>query len=79
MAGDTFEKPLKDAVGDVVRGAGEASEHAYETAKEEAQEGTEYAGEIVRRVTSLVQREPWLAIGLAFVLGYATAQLIKRK
>jgi hypothetical protein len=78
MTGDTFDKSPKESVGEAVREGGEGSEGAYEAATEYAREGGEFATQIITRVAGFVQREPWLAMGCAFALGYVTAQLIKR-
>jgi ElaB/YqjD/DUF883 family membrane-anchored ribosome-binding protein len=76
MAGTTAEKleTIKESISE----AGETAEQAFEAAREYAEDGGEIASQIIGRVAGFVQREPWLAVGCAFVLGYTAAQLIKR-
>jgi ElaB/YqjD/DUF883 family membrane-anchored ribosome-binding protein len=78
MADNNSEGTVKGSFDETLNQAGENAEHAFDTAREYIENGGEMAGEIIARVSRFVQREPWLAVGCAFVLGYTAAQIVKR-
>jgi ElaB/YqjD/DUF883 family membrane-anchored ribosome-binding protein len=50
----------------------------YETAREYADTGIDYVGDLSQRVGEFVKRDPWIAVAGAFVIGYLAAQLLRR-
>jgi len=37
----------------------------------------DYADDYTRQIAEFVKREPWLAMGGAFIIGYVAAQLLR--
>jgi hypothetical protein len=69
-AADTLEK-AKDIGRDTI-------DKGYEGAREYASKGLDYAGEVSEGLAEFAQRQPWLALAGAFVVGYAAAQALRR-
>jgi ElaB/YqjD/DUF883 family membrane-anchored ribosome-binding protein len=69
-AADTIEK-AKDIGRDAV-------DKGYEGAREYASKGMDYAGEVSESLAEFVQRQPWVALAGAFVVGYVAAQALRR-
>jgi len=79
MAVNSFETDLhSESREESLDETSESAQRAFKTAKQYLRNSGKYAGEIADEVTTFVQRDPWLAMGAAFALGYAIAQLIKR-
>jgi ElaB/YqjD/DUF883 family membrane-anchored ribosome-binding protein len=55
----------------------EAANAAKEQARDYAERGMEYANDYSERLGEFVQREPWIAMGEAFVIGYTAAKLLR--
>jgi hypothetical protein len=55
----------------------EAAGVGYENAREYLSSGLNYAGEMSDSVADLVQRQPWVALAGAFVLGYIAAKALR--
>jgi ElaB/YqjD/DUF883 family membrane-anchored ribosome-binding protein len=53
-------------------------EHGYESAREYADEGMEWAGDMSKTLTKFVRHEPWMAVAGAFVFGYLVAQVLRK-
>jgi hypothetical protein len=56
----------------------EAMDKGYESARQYVSKGADYAGELSGSLTDFVQREPWLALAGAFVIGYAAAKVLRQ-
>jgi hypothetical protein len=69
-AADTIEK-AKDIGRDAV-------DKGYEGAREYASKGMDYAGEVSESLAEFAQRQPWVALAGAFVVGYVAAQALRR-
>ena len=50
----------------------------YEAAREYADTGVEYLGDLTKEVSRFVKREPWMAVGGAFIIGYFVAHMLRR-
>ena len=50
----------------------------YKDARLYADRGMEVAGDLSTSLSDFVQREPWMAVLGAFVVGYAAAQLLRK-
>jgi|HubBroStandDraft_1064217.scaffolds.fasta_scaffold237382_1 ElaB/YqjD/DUF883 family membrane-anchored ribosome-binding protein len=68
--GDTIEK--------VIDNGKRAVEQGYEGAREYADRGIDYVGDLSAGLTDYVQREPWMAVAGAFLIGYVAAQILRR-
>jgi len=69
-AADTFEK---------AKGIGrDAIDKGYEGARDYASKGMEYADEVSESVTEFAQRQPWVALAGAFVVGYVAAKALRK-
>jgi hypothetical protein len=55
-----------------------AIDKGYDTAREYVSKGADYAGEVSDSLTDFVQREPWLALAGAFVVGYVAAKALRQ-
>lgn len=69
-ATDTME-----TAGDIGR---EAIGKGYEHARDCVSKGIDYAGEASSGLAELVQRQPWLALAGAFVIGYVAAKALRQ-
>jgi hypothetical protein len=69
-ASDTIETAK-----DIGRGA---MDKGYESAHEYVSKGMDYAGDLSAGLTDFVQRQPWLAVAGAFLVGYVVAKTLKR-
>ena len=56
----------------------EAMDKGYERAPEYVSKGADYAGEVSDSLTDFVQRQPWLALAGAFVIGYVAAKALRQ-
>ena len=56
----------------------EAIDKGYDTAREYVSKGADYAGEVSDNLTDFVQRQPWLALAGAFVIGYVAAKALRQ-
>jgi hypothetical protein len=56
----------------------EAVDKGYEQARDYVSKGMDYAGEVSEGLTDFVQRQPWLALVGAFVVGYIAARTLRR-
>jgi hypothetical protein len=52
--------------------------NGYDSAREYTDTGLEYLGELTTHVRAFVRREPWIAVGGAFVIGYFAAHMLRR-
>jgi hypothetical protein len=52
--------------------------NGYDAAREYTDTGLEYLGKLTSEVSRFVKREPWIAVGAAFVIGYFAAQMLRR-
>jgi len=70
VASDTIEK-AKDAGRD-------ALDKGYEGAREFASKGMDYADGVSDNLSEFAQRQPWVALAGAFVIGYVAAHALRR-
>jgi ElaB/YqjD/DUF883 family membrane-anchored ribosome-binding protein len=80
-AADSVKQAAADAM-DTMEAAKElgrkAAADGYEQAREYAGRGVDYVGGFSENLADFVSREPWMAIVGAFVVGYVSAQLLRR-
>jgi hypothetical protein len=84
---------MKDAAKDAASGMTAAAAHTiekakdigrdaidkgYEGARDYASKGLDYAGEVSDSLTDFAQRQPWVALAGAFVIGYVAAQALRK-
>jgi len=50
----------------------------YDNAREYVSKGMDYAGEVSDGMADFVQRQPWLALAGAFVIGYVAAKALRQ-
>ena len=61
------------------RAAGrQALEHGYDSIRAYGERSLDYVGQLSDGLTEFVKREPILAVGAAFVVGYLAAHLLRR-
>ena len=72
-AGETIRKAA-DKVNDAAKGGIKTARHLAEAAQQFVQESG-IADVDLRKV---VERQPWLALGVAFAVGYVAAQVVRR-
>ena len=75
--GQPFETSLI-AVKRAIDKGREAVDKGYDTAREYVSKGADYAGEVSDSLTDFVQRQPWLALAGAFVVGYVAAKALRQ-
>jgi len=68
-ASDTIEQARK--VGH------DAIEKGYDSTREYVSKGMDYAGEVSDGLSDFVQRQPWVALAGAFVIGYVAAKALR--
>lgn len=66
------------SIGETVREATGTQDSVSETMTRRFNDGTAAAKQAVGTAVGFVQEQPWIAVAGAFVLGYITAQLVKR-
>lgn len=71
-----------DSAAEAVQNAAEtgrqALEDGYESVREYGEKSLDYVSQLGGGLTDFVKREPLLAVGVAFVVGYVAAQLLRR-
>jgi hypothetical protein len=67
-----------DAVQNAATAGRQALEEGYETVREYGEKSLDYVGQLGGGLTDFVKREPLLAVGAAFLVGYLAAQLLRR-
>jgi len=73
QAGDTIKRAT-DKVNDAAKGGLKTARQFADAAQQFVHESG--IGDV--NVREIVQREPWLAIGVAFAVGFAVAQVMRR-
>ena len=72
----------RDSAGDIIQDVAAAGRKALEEGLQEAREYSEKSLDYVARVreglVDFVKREPLMAVGAAFLVGYVAAQIVKR-
>ena len=80
-----FAHDAADQANDTIRNASdkvnEAAKNGLKTARQFAQTAQKYVessglGDV--DVREIVQKEPWIALGVAFAVGYIAAQIVRR-
>jgi len=75
-------KAAANAASDTVEQArkmgSEAIEKGYDNTREYVSKGMDYAGEVSDDLASFVQRQPWVALAGAFVVGYFAAKALRQ-
>jgi ElaB/YqjD/DUF883 family membrane-anchored ribosome-binding protein len=56
----------------------EAIDKGYDSARDYVSKGADYAGEVSDSLTDFVQRQPWLALAGAFIVGYVVAKALRQ-
>ena len=56
----------------------EALEEGYEAVREYGGKSLDYAGQLGEGLTDFVRRQPLLAVGAAFLVGYIAAKVLRR-
>lgn len=76
---------MADQANETIRKAADRVNHAAKGGLKTAKQFADAAQQFVQEsgiadvdVRELVQREPWLAIGVAFAVGFAVAQVMRR-
>jgi ElaB/YqjD/DUF883 family membrane-anchored ribosome-binding protein len=80
MVSDDIKKSASDAADSLKQaasGAADTLNTAKEQARDYAERGMQYAGDYSGQLGEFVQREPWLAMAGAFIIGYVAAQLLR--
>jgi len=78
---DGLGKKITDKAESLRKQAGSAIENAresYEDAKEMADKSRAFVEDTSAELTKFVRREPLLAMGAAFAVGFFVAQIVKR-
>jgi hypothetical protein len=75
-ARETMDK-ARDVGHEALNKGQEAIEQGYEKSREYVSQGLDYAGEVSDSMAEFVQRQPWLALAGAFVIGYVAAKAIR--
>jgi hypothetical protein len=55
----------------------DAIEKGYDNTREYVSKGMDYASEVSDGLSEFVQRQPWIALAGAFVIGYVTAKVLR--
>jgi ElaB/YqjD/DUF883 family membrane-anchored ribosome-binding protein len=55
-----------------------AIEKGYDNTREYVSKGMDYAGEVSDGLAEFVQRQPWIALAGAFVIGYVAAKALRQ-
>jgi hypothetical protein len=55
----------------------DAIDNGYESARDYATKGLDYANEVSDELTEFARRQPWLALAGAFALGYVAAKALR--
>ncbi|MGH6878261.1 MAG: hypothetical protein ACREHV_12940 [Rhizomicrobium sp.] len=75
-------KAAATAANDTIEGArniGRAAiEKGYDDTREYISKGMDYAGEVSDGLTEFVQRQPWVALAGAFVIGFVAAKALRQ-
>ena len=58
--------------------ARDAMDAGYESARQYANKGLDYAGDVSDTLADFVQRQPWMALAGAFVVGYLAAKALRQ-
>lgn len=72
-AGETIRKAT-DKVNEAAKGGIKTAKHFAETAQQFVEESG--IGDVDLR--EIVKREPWIALGVAFAIGFVAAQVVRR-
>lgn len=67
-----------DTMEDAKNAGREAIEKGYDTTREYVSKGVDYAGELSDGLSEFVQRQPWVALAGAFVIGYVAAKAFRQ-
>ena len=76
-ANETYES-ARDMGREAMDKGREAIDRGHDTAREYVSKGANYAGDVSDSPTDLVQRQPWLALAGAFVIGYVAAKALRQ-
>ena len=74
---ETEKNGEADAADKISQGA-EALEEGYDRLREYGDKGLDYLTQIGGGLTEFVRREPLIAVGAAFLVGYLAARLLRR-
>jgi len=67
-----------EAIQQVTDATRQAIEDGYETAREYGEKSLDYATELTQGLTDFVRRQPLVAVGAAFLVGYLAARVLRR-
>lgn len=67
-----------DAAHNVAAAGRKVLEESYDNLREYGEKSLSYAGRLTDDVVEFVKREPLIAVGAAFLLGFVAAQVLRR-
>jgi ElaB/YqjD/DUF883 family membrane-anchored ribosome-binding protein len=67
-----------DAVHQAAAAGRKALEEGYDNLREYGEKSVNYAGRLTGDLVEFVKREPLIAVGAAFLVGYVAAQVFRR-
>ena len=68
----------EDAAHNVAAAGRKVLEESYDNLREYGEKSLGYAGRLTDDVVEFVKREPLIAVGAAFLLGFVAAQVLRR-
>jgi len=68
----------EDAAHNVAAAGRKVLEESYDNLREYGEKSLSYAGHLTDDLLEFVKREPLIAVGAAFLVGYVTAQVLRR-
>ena len=77
MTGEAIDM-ASDAAHQTMRAGREAASASYDNARDYVSQGLDYAGGMSDSVAEFVQRQPWVALAGAFLVGYVAAKALRQ-
>ena len=78
MDKENLTRNAASAINDTMENAKDLGRESYDNAREYVSKGMDYAGEVSDGMADFVQRQPWLALAGAFVIGYVAAKALRQ-
>jgi hypothetical protein len=73
-----MESAAADTIGKAKDIGRDAIDRGVEGARDYASKGLDYADEVSESLTEFAQRQPWIALAGAFVIGYFAAHALRK-